>query len=100
MATSPHLVSGGLPIAIPTPLRRALRFLKRAKFHLMRIVVIAKEFEELRGGGEDAADEDRFAGRFLDARQLGAFAVEEIIGDLVLHADLDAADRFAVGGQL
>src|SRR5262245_37748067 len=88
-----------LPIAIsPSTLRRSLRFFKGGEFHLMRIIVIAKEFEEFRGGGEDASDEDRFASRLLDAGQFGTLAVEKVTGDFVLHAHLDAADRFAVGG--
>src|ERR1019366_7618653 len=88
--------------SMPAPARRARRrFFGHPELHLVAVVVVAHEFQELgRYANAGGRDRDFLVAMLLERDDFFAFAVQQILGDVIMHADVDAGDVLAVDGQL
>src|SRR5437773_11059218 len=70
------------------------------EFHLAVVVIKAREFQRFWSKTRGPGDGDLNLARLFELRDFLAFLIEQVVGDLLGDADLDALNIFAVGGQL
>src|SRR5262249_35563158 len=76
------------------------RLLKRQELDFVVVVVVADEIERLRRNVEGRGDGHLDLARLFQARDLLALPVEQIAGDVLVDAHLNALDVLAVSSQL
>src|SRR5260370_42511085 len=70
------------------------------EFHLAVVVIKAREFQRFRSKTRGPGDGDLNLARLFELGDFLALLIEQVVGDLLGDADLNALNVFAMGGQL